>query len=73
MESLTLLVLGASRGASHLVARVLRAARALRGYRPPGQRPATVAIQAPEDMRPGRGCSCHDLALPICRYGLESL
>ena len=50
--------------ASRLAARVLRAAR-VRGQDHLARGQPQVAIQAPKDMRPKRGCSCYDLALPI--------
>ena len=47
-----------------IAARVLRAARALRGQDHLAKGQPFVAVQAPEDMRPKRGCSCHALRYP---------
>ena len=54
-------------GTPRVAASVLRAARALRGQDHLAKGQPFIAVQAPKDMRPRRGCSCYDLALPI-RY-----
>jgi hypothetical protein len=60
-------------GTPRVAARVLRAARALRGQDHLAKGQPFIAVQAPKDMRPRRGCSYHALRYPYVIYGLESL
>jgi hypothetical protein len=60
-------------GTPRVIARVLRAARALHGQDHLAKGQLFIAVQAPEDMRPRRGCSCYALRYLYVIYRLESL
>jgi hypothetical protein len=60
-------------GTPRVAARVLQAARALRGQDHLAKGQLFIAVQAPKDIRPRRGCSCHALRYLHVIYRLESL